>query len=93
MKTQRAQIAALKVDGHRTKEPLRECVRDALEHYFRQLDGHDTTDLYDLVLSQVEAPMLETVLAYTDGNQTRASEILGMSRGTLRKKLRHYGVE
>ncbi len=82
----------LRVDAARAKEPLRECVRDALSLYFRQLEGHDACDLYDLVMSEVEAPLLECVMEYTRGNVTRAASILGINRGTLRKKLKQYNL-
>ena len=82
----------LRVDAARTKEPLRECVRDALTQYFRQLDGHDACDLFELVMSEVEAPLLESVMEYTRGNVTRAAAILGINRGTLRKKLKQYNL-
>lgn len=82
----------LRVDATRAKEPLRECVRDALSRYFRQLDGHDTCDLFELVISEVEAPLLEAVLEHTRGNMTRAAAILGINRGTLRKKLKQYNL-
>jgi Fis family transcriptional regulator len=80
------------VDAARAKEPLRECVRDALDQYFRQLDGFDACDLFDLVMSEVEAPLLESVMEYTRGNLTRAATILGINRGTLRKKLKQYNL-
>ena len=48
--------------------------------------------MYDLVLSEIEAPMLEEVMKYTRGNQTRAANLLGINRGTLRKKLKKYGM-
>ena len=83
----------LRVDAARTKEPLRECVRDALTQYFRQLDGYDACDLFDLVMSEVEAPLLESVMEYTRGNVTRAATILGINRGTLRKKLKQYKLD
>lgn len=83
----------LRVDAARTKEPLRECVRDALTQYFRQLDGYDACDLFDLVMSEVEAPLLESVMEYTRGNVTRAATILGINRGTLRKKLKQYNLD
>ena len=83
----------LRVDAARTKEPLRECVRDALSQYFRQLDGYDACDLFDLVMSEVEAPLLESVMEYTRGNLTRAATILGINRGTLRKKLKQYNLD
>jgi len=73
--------------------PLRECVRMALDAYLVQLEGHEPRDLYRMVMTEVEAPMLEAVLAFTGGNQTRAAEVLGINRGTLRKKLRLYGLE
>ncbi|MDX1434979.1 MAG: DNA-binding transcriptional regulator Fis [Gammaproteobacteria bacterium] len=81
-------IEALQVDAHRSRQPLRECVRDALEEYFSVLDGHDCRNLFDLVMREVEGPLLEQVMRHTHGNQTRAAEILGINRGTLRKKLK-----
>lgn len=84
--------ASLDVDAHRTKEPLRECVRDAVDQYFSKLDGHDCTGLFELVMREVEAPLIESVLRHAGGNQTRAAEILGINRGTLRKKCRLYGL-
>jgi Fis family transcriptional regulator len=83
----------LRVDAARTREPLRECVRDALSGYFRQLDGHDVCDLFELVMGEVEAPLLESVLEHTRGDLTRAAAILGINRGTLRKKLKQYSLD
>ena len=70
--------------------PLRDVTEDALNRYFRDLNGHKPGDLYELVLSEVEAPLFRTVMNHTQGNQSRAAEILGMNRATLRKKLKHY---
>jgi Fis family transcriptional regulator len=83
----------LQAAGGASGVPLRDCVRMALDAYLVQLAGEDPQDLYRMVLSEVEAPMLEAVLAHTGGNQTRAAAVLGMNRGTLRKKLRLYGLE
>jgi len=86
-------------DDNRTfaEAPLREQVQSTLEAYFRRLEGHVPShvpsNLYKLVLQEVELPLLETVMRYTRGNQTRAAEILGLNRSTLRKKLKQYGVE
>ncbi|MEW7977317.1 MAG: DNA-binding transcriptional regulator Fis [Candidatus Sedimenticola endophacoides] len=77
----------------RTTEPLSECVRDALNSYFRQLDGHAAADLYQMVISEVELPLLETVMEHTRGNQTKAAALLGISRSTLRKKLATHGLD
>lgn len=73
-------------------KPLRSSVKQAVTNYLSQLNGQDVQDFYDLVLSEVEAPLLEELMQYTRGNQTRASQILGINRGTLRKKLKKYGM-
>ena len=50
------------------------------------------SELYPMVLAEMEIPLLEKVLEYTRGNQTKAAELLGLNRGTLRKKLKQYGL-
>lgn len=74
-------------------EPLRNCVKNAVENYLADLAGHHTSDLYRLVMDEVEGPLLEAVMQYTRGNHSRAAELLGINRGTLRKKLRQYHLE
>lgn len=71
---------------------LRHSVEQALKSYFAHLEGAEVTGVYDMVLSEVEAPLLETVMSHVKGNQTRASELLGLNRGTLRKKLKQYDL-
>lgn len=71
---------------------LRQSVEITVGRYFAQLDGQMVTDVYDMVLQEVEAPLLEAVLKYTRNNQTLASSVLGLNRGTLRKKLKRYGM-
>ena len=73
-------------------QPLHDSVRQALESYFIQLKGQIPNNLYELVLAEVEIPLLEAVMDYTKGNQSRAAILLGLSRGTLRKKLKIYGM-
>lgn len=77
----------------RRKTPLRNAVEVALETYFKNLDGDHPCELYQMVLSEVELPLLQTVMNYTCGNQSKAAEILGMNRSTLRKKLAQYGLD
>ncbi|MCU7940501.1 MAG: DNA-binding transcriptional regulator Fis [gamma proteobacterium symbiont of Bathyaustriella thionipta] len=71
---------------------LRDCVRSVLTSYIDDLDGHAINDLYQLVLAEVETPLLETILEHTRGNQSKAAQILGINRGTLRKKLKQYNI-
>lgn len=73
-------------------QSLRDCVEKAVSNYFKHLEGQDVTDVYEMVLAEVEAPMLEVVMKYTRHNQTKAATILGLNRGTLRKKLKQYGL-
>ncbi|MBV1869401.1 MAG: DNA-binding transcriptional regulator Fis [Gammaproteobacteria bacterium] len=79
-------------DSNGSSLTLRDNVAQAMDSYFNLLDGSDVTDVYRLVMSEVEAPLLESVLKHTNGNQTKAAEVLGLNRGTLRKKLKIYGL-
>ena len=77
----------------RRDRTLAECVEAALEQYFIHLEGQEPSGLYQMVLGEMEQPLLRTVMRQAGGNQTRASEILGINRGTLRKKLKQYGLD
>lgn len=71
---------------------LRDSVELAVSNYFQHLEGQDVTDVYEMVMSEVETPLLEVVMKYTRHNQTKAAQVLGLNRGTLRKKLKQYGL-
>ena len=71
---------------------IADCVRRNLNRYFRDLDGEAPHAIYEMVLACVEKPMLEVVLKQTQGNQTVAAEILGISRSTLRRKLADHNL-
>jgi Fis family transcriptional regulator, factor for inversion stimulation protein len=71
---------------------LREAVTVAVRHYLKDLDGQLSADVYQMVLAEIEAPLLREIMAYTRNNQTRASIMLGLNRGTLRKKLKQYNL-
>ena len=75
---------------HSRNRLLCDFTEDALRTYFKDLNGHKPANIYKLVLGEVEPPLLASVMEYTNGNQTLASEILGLNRATLRKKLRQY---
>jgi Fis family transcriptional regulator, factor for inversion stimulation protein len=77
---------------HGNEHILSEHVRHCVEDYFSHLNGHESSGLYQLVLTEVEKPLLETALKHSDYNQSKAAIILGLSRSTLRKKLEHYGI-
>jgi Fis family transcriptional regulator len=72
--------------------PLRSHTEQALNDYFSSLNGHRPARVYDMVLREVEEPLFRAVLDYAAGNQSRAAVILGINRGTLRKKLRELGL-
>ena len=74
------------------KKPLRKHTEEALSRYFKSLNGDRPGDLYEFVMSEVEEPLFKAVMDYTDGNQSRAAGILGINRGTLRKKLKAYSL-
>ena len=71
---------------------LRSEVEKALRRYFQHVEDEPVTDLHRMVMSEVEAPLLEAVMRYTRKNQSRASIMLGLNRGTLRTKLKLYGL-
>jgi Fis family transcriptional regulator len=66
---------------------IAECVRRSLEKYFKDLDGEKPRSVYDMVIRNVERPLLEVILDHAEGNQTIAAEMLGINRNTLRKKM------
>ncbi len=71
---------------------LRTAVEQSMARYFEQLDGDTTSNLYALVMNEVEGPLLEAVLRHAGSNQSKASIMLGLNRGTLRKKMKQHGL-
>jgi len=72
---------------------LASSVKSSLDQYFKDLDGEPPHALYDMVLTCIEKPLLEYTMQYAGGNQSKAAEILGINRNTLRKKLQQYNIE
>ncbi|NKB47191.1 MAG: Fis family transcriptional regulator [Legionellales bacterium] len=71
-------------------KPFRQQVAIALKAYLAQDNIENITDAYAALMTEVEKPLLKCVMKFTHDNQSRAAEILGLSRGTLRKKLKEY---
>jgi Fis family transcriptional regulator len=71
---------------------LQDKIETLLDKYFKDLDGENPNDVYDMVLHSVEKPLLIYIMNYAQGNQTRAAKILGLNRNTLRKKLEFYNL-
>jgi Fis family transcriptional regulator, factor for inversion stimulation protein len=75
------------------KNELTDSVRRSLERYFKDMDGEKPTSIYDMVLKNIEKPMIETVLDKAAGNQSLAAEMLGINRNTLRKKMQQLRIK
>jgi Fis family transcriptional regulator len=69
------------------------CVRQVLTQYFKDLDGEEASGIYDMVINCVEIPVIEMVMTQAGGNQSRAAEMLGINRNTLRKKMQQHGIK
>lgn len=72
---------------------LSQHVIHALKEYFVTLDGHGAGNIYEMVLAEVEKPLIQTILEYCGHNQSKAATVLGISRSTLRKKMTQYGID
>lgn len=80
-------------DCMREENEIARYVRKAVNEYFKDLDGEEPScAMFNMVMNCVEKPLIETVLHHADGNQTRAAELLGINRNTLRKKIQEHGI-
>ena len=82
-----------RADADARDNELTSTVRKVMRQYFKDLDGEKCTGIYEMVVHAVEKPMLEVVMLQAQGNQTRAAELLGLNRNTLRKKLQQHGLD
>jgi Fis family transcriptional regulator, factor for inversion stimulation protein len=73
-------------------DPLQAAIKQAITQYFLHLEGSDANNIYDLMLTKVERPLLETVMQHAGNNQSKAAQWLGLSRNTLRKLLEKYNL-
>ncbi len=75
------------------RNELSDCVKRSLERYFKDMDGEKPTSIYEMVLKNIEKPMIETVLGKASGNLSLASQMLGVTRNTLRKKMQQLRIK
>jgi Fis family transcriptional regulator len=83
----------MSIGRQKTRDPLCQCVRRSLHRYFKDMNGEEPTNLYQMVIGEIEKPLLEIVMEQSESNQTRAARYLGINRNTLRKKLKQYDIE
>lgn len=72
--------------------PLADCIVQSMEQYFADLNGEEPKNLHNVFINEVERPFLELIMKKVNGNQTRAADMLGINRNTLRKKLKTYDL-
>ena len=73
-------------------KPLNEQVKRAMKKYFVTLDDTSPANVYEMVMAEVEPELLKAVMKYTNNNQSKAANVLGLNRATLRKKLHRYNI-
>ena len=84
---------AARAEAVERENELSSTVRKMMKQYFKDLDGEKPSGIYNMVVNCVEKPLLEVVMNHAQGNQTRAAELLGINRNTLRKKLQEHGID
>lgn len=72
---------------------LHEFVRQTVEQYLNDMGETPPDNLYEVLITEVERPLIETVLSRTGGNQSRSAEILGITRATLRNRIQRYRID
>ncbi len=85
-------VTPLPAPKERRKNALKSSVETCLKLYFNNLNGEKAADLYKMVIGETEHALIKTVMEYTNGNQSKAAEYLGITRGTLRKKIKQHGL-
>lgn len=85
--------AVVRAEAAERENELSLTVRKMMKQYFKDLDGEKPSGIYNMVVNCVEKPLLEVVMYHAQGNQTRAAELLGINRNTLRKKLQEHGID
>ena len=73
-------------------KPLSEQGRKAMKKYFATLGDAAPANIYEMVMTEVEPELLKAVMKYANYNQSKAANVLGLNRATLRKKLHRYNI-
>ena len=76
-----------------SKANLSNDIDTLLDQYFTDLSGENPNGVYDMVIQSVEKPLLLYIMNLSEGNQSKAADILGLNRNTLRKKLKQHKIE
>ena len=76
-----------------SKANLPDNIDTLLDQYFKDLSGENPNGVYDMVIQSVEKPLLLYIMNLAEGNQSKAADILGLNRNTLRKKLKLHKIE
>jgi Fis family transcriptional regulator len=87
-----AQLRAEPAPTSHPQPALRDYVAKAVRRYLLDLGNCDSHELHEIVLREIEVPLLVEVMRHCEGNQSRAAAVLGINRATLRKKLKQYGL-
>lgn len=72
---------------------LHQFVQSVVKQYLADMGSTPPDNLYQVIIAEVERPLIRTVLEHTGGNQSRAAEMLGITRATLRNRIQRYGLE
>ena len=80
------------VSQKQKNKPLSEQVKKAMKKYFATLGNTNPANVYEMVMAEVEPELLKAVMKYTNNNQSKAANVLGLNRATLRKKLHRYNI-
>ena len=76
--------------GLKQDQGLQDLVYSLVTRFLAENKSKKIEDLYDMILAEVEPPLLQAVMERKRGNQLQAAKLLGLSRGTIRKKLQRY---
>ena len=75
-----------------SSEHIQDVVRHSLQAYFKDLEGQQPTNIYNMIIRTLEKPMLMVVMKQAGFVQSKAADMLGINRNTLRKKLAEHNL-